>query len=300
MADGGLTVFSRVRGFCRQAASHLPRPVTCRVTNPRPVNAVRTASHWSARIPERIRRPPGRNQRPMRGAQEISRPLKMLAVTRATGRGGIQSSAEAFWRITPCARLRRMLARAVFTADGSLSKAWTVLAPRAAQAMARMPVPVPASAAVNPGAGRWSHNRRRQVAVVAWSPVPKAMPAGMWMAGGLVDVPPARRHAAASPWTTSLPRIGRGDLRVPAGAGLAGTGAARPPKCATSRCEVFLSQYASSVIRREPGRRITTRFSGPRNPRRSTHASSHAAEAWRIQRCVSLRITHTMPKMPRA
>src|SRR5436190_4415848 len=103
--------------------------------------------------------------------------------------------------------LRAPLARAfrfaVLQASGSLSIARTRLAPKERLAIARIPLPVPASSIVQPG---WNlrvirSSKRRHIAVVAWSPVPKAVSAGMII----------ERHALFR--CDRLPRSG-GDLRI--------------------------------------------------------------------------------------
>ena len=73
---------------------------------------------------------------------------------------------------------RRTLVRATLRAMGSLSKAKTSLTPILAKAMARIPDPVPTSRALMiRGHVRITSSRNsRQPRVVAWLPVPKAMP----------------------------------------------------------------------------------------------------------------------------
>jgi len=76
-------------------------------------------------------------------------------------------------------RLTCKFSEATFTATGSLSIARISLAPNSAKAMASIPEPVPTSKPVNlpaPTRARTISRNSIQARVVAWVPVPKAMP----------------------------------------------------------------------------------------------------------------------------
>jgi hypothetical protein len=132
-----------------------------------------------------------------------------------------------------------------------------------------------------------SARSRKQVAVVVCSPVPNATPAGIKMPSSLGRVSFQVRQASRLEKTFSFPRIESGPR------GRAGSPVqmcfeslvARPPNRLTSSRACGPGQYASILRAFELGHVMNTTLEGPRNRRRSAHASSHFFELRRVQRC---------------
>ncbi len=175
------------------------------------------------------------------------------------------------------------------TATRSKSTAATLPAPRAFAAIARIPAPVPRSRPVKLAgtSSVMSASSRKQVAVVACSPVPKAIPAGIKIPATLEWLCFHCRHCCRSEKTFSFPRIDNG-ARGCAGSPVqicSETLVTRPPNRLTSSLAWRCWQYASILRALELGQVTKTTLEGPRNRRRSAHASSHFFELRRVQRC---------------
>ena len=143
----------------------------------RRVRARVTSRSWFRKIPERITQRAALSV----GKISINNSLNRFAVTMSICREDFQRRTSPIRNCTARTLFRRAFSFAVAIATGSSSIPITRVAPRHLAASARIPLPVPRSTIDQPGFHlRVSSSRiRNDIAVVAWSPVPKAAPAGM-------------------------------------------------------------------------------------------------------------------------
>jgi len=136
-----------------------------------------TSRSWFRKIPERIIHRAAFSL----GKISISNSEKRFAHMMSILRGNVQCRMSPTRNPTPPILFRRVFSFAVEIAIGSLSMPTTRVAPKYLAASARIPLPVPRSTIDQPGFHlRVSFSSiRSDIAVVACSPVPKAVPEGM-------------------------------------------------------------------------------------------------------------------------
>src|SRR5579862_2877647 len=186
---------------------------------------------------------------------------------------GARASTSPCFKVTAAA-LTRTFSRATRMASRSKSQASTRAAPSFAAAIARMPLPVPRSSKLQSrpcNALLASQSRRRQEAVVACSPVPKAIPAGMTIAEGNT------RNAFVESTTVSLRRMRIGFLA--AGTARAFPSTMLPPKPAFNSAASFPERANASNRIALPFGKLVIASRVPRKARLSIHASSLFAGA---------------------
>jgi len=162
-------------------AIHLPRRLISSAWRPFRRNALVSAGSCERKTPERIRQPSLARCRDQMGNAAIRISLNRFAVMTSNFPSSSCFKTSLVRNSIFPARFARAFRCATEQARGSLSMARIRFAPKQLPAIARMPLPVPASSIVQlPLRRRVTRSRsRKHIAVVTWSPVPNAASAGM-------------------------------------------------------------------------------------------------------------------------
>ena len=236
-------------------ATHFPRRRSCKMSILWRLNARVTSRSCPRKIPERI------SQRAAFsfGKISISNSLNRFAVTMSTFRGDFQRRTSPTQNCTLLILFSRAFSFAVEIAIGSLSIPITRVAPKHFAASARIPLPVPRSTIDQPGFQlrvSFSSNRS-DIAVVACSPVPKALPAGikMWEApfGGDHARRARIRDAEVPPTlviTSRFPTLSGLVFREDRLSQSPGSFSTRPPNCVVRFCNSVRERDATSSCNR--------------------------------------------------
>src|SRR5437868_3108798 len=164
-----------------RSAIHLPRRLISRAPKPFRRRAATSADSCERKTPDKIRQPSFARWRDQIGNAAIRISLNRFAVMTSNFAPSFCFKTSPVRNSMLRARFVRAFRCAVEQAGGSLSIANTRFAPKRLPAIARMPLPVPASSIVQP-LSRLRVTRssiRKHIAVVACSPVPNAASAGI-------------------------------------------------------------------------------------------------------------------------